>query len=230
MNALDLKVWLTDKSFSQRELARRLGVHHNTVGNWCSGDTPIDDATELALRQLTDEVTASYTLGEWRISAPANLVEALGARRLDAWNERVTLALEIEDSALRIHDTRDTLANIEGPEAFALAFRVAHAGGLLEEVLFRCGDEVLRRLEGALDAADWQDLIHAQAPRFNNDTNYNAVHSTLRERVLVHRSKDLTIEKLQDLMTGREVKLTTLHLVARVLGMSALELLFGGNQ
>lgn len=51
-DATRLRVWLDDRSISQRELARQLGVADRTVRYWCSGEQPVPTMAWLALKAL----------------------------------------------------------------------------------------------------------------------------------------------------------------------------------
>jgi transcriptional regulator with XRE-family HTH domain len=52
MTAADLRELLAAADVSQRELARRMGIHFTTVYRWCRDNgTPIDEANALLVRK-----------------------------------------------------------------------------------------------------------------------------------------------------------------------------------
>jgi DNA-binding transcriptional regulator YiaG len=52
MTAAELRELLQRANVSQRELARRMGIHFTTVNRWCrEGGTPVDEANALLIRK-----------------------------------------------------------------------------------------------------------------------------------------------------------------------------------
>ena len=52
MKPEELRELLAKKKVSQRELARRMGVHFTTVFRWLKGSPPIDRANALLIREV----------------------------------------------------------------------------------------------------------------------------------------------------------------------------------
>lgn len=47
-----LEAWMSEMAWTNRRLAKELGVHENTVWNWIHGRTPIPRSIALACRAL----------------------------------------------------------------------------------------------------------------------------------------------------------------------------------
>jgi DNA-binding transcriptional regulator YiaG len=72
MTADELKAWRERYRTSQRELARLLDVHAETVSRWERGTIPIPRTTELALEALAPQLRAAVSLppqaGRWSVA------------------------------------------------------------------------------------------------------------------------------------------------------------------